>query len=155
MLEDAWAFGRMRKVCPACRFVFFEDPKVAVGAVVQRENQVLLVRRAIIPRIGEWSLPAGYMDADEEPRAACRREIEEETGIQAEIGDVLDVFPMVSPHGQGIIVIFWATAESDVLRPADDVSEAGWFCADALPGPLAFESTRLALERWRARLRQR
>ena len=151
LLEDREAFGRVRRVCPTCGFVFFRDPKVAVGALIAREEHVLLVRRAVVPRIGMWALPAGYMDYDETPEDAVRREVQEETGLTVEVGDLLGVFPMDNPHGRGIILIYWAHPDAGEPRAGDDVSEVRWFHCDELPEELAFESTRQAVARWRGR----
>ena len=93
-LEYKHAFGRVRPVCPDCGYVHFRDPKLAVGALVQdKVGRVLLVRRAVIPRIGYWAVPSGFVEYDEQPRVALAREIEEETGIQADIGRVIDLPP--------------------------------------------------------------
>ena len=147
-LEDRKAFGRVRRVCPACGFIFFREPKVAAGALVQRDGQVVLVRRAVVPRRGYWALPAGYMEYDERPEEAAVREVCEETGLRVAITGVLDVYPMEGPNGRGIIVVYWANWLEGELTPADDVSDARWFGPEALPEPLAFDSTVSALRRW-------
>ena len=149
-LADREAFGRVRRVCPACGFIFFREPKVAAGALVQRDGQVALVRRAVVPRKGFWALPAGYMEYDERPDEAAAREVVEETGLRVAITGVLDVYPMESPHGRGIIVVYWACWLAGELTPDDDVSDARWFGPEALPDPLAFDSTVSALRRWQA-----
>lgn len=152
-LEDQERFGRMRRVCPSCGFIFFRDPKVAVGVLVEDGARVLLVRRAVIPQLGWWALPAGYMEFDEEPQEAARREAQEETGLQVELTGLLDVFPITSPNGHGVLIVYWARPAGGELRAGDDVSDARWFAPEELPEDLAFESTRAALARWRARRR--
>jgi len=149
-LEDREAFGRVRRACPACGFIFFRDPKVAVGALIERAGRVLLVRRAVIPNIGRWALPAGFMDDDETPEEALRREVQEETGLTVRVGDVLGVYPLISPNGRGVIIIYRAHADASEPRAGDDVSEVRWFGPDELPDDLAFESTRQALALWQA-----
>jgi len=151
LLEDREAFGRVRRVCPACGFVFFRDHKVAVGALIERDGRVLLVRRAVTPRMGMWALPAGYMDYDEVPEQALRREVREETALDVHVGDVLGVFPLDNPDARGVIIVYWARANAGEARAGDDVSQVGWFAPDELPDDLAFESTRWALARWQAR----
>ncbi len=151
LLEDREAFGRVRRVCPACGFVFFRDHKVAVGALIERDGRVLLVRRAVTPRMGMWALPAGYMDYDETPRVALRREVKEETGLDVAVGDVLDVFPLDNPDARGVIILYWARADAGEPHAADDVSDVRWFTPDELPSELAFESTRQALALWQTR----
>jgi len=150
-LEDQEKFGRMRRVCPACGFIFFRDPKVAVGVLVEDGERVLLVRRAVIPQLGWWALPAGYMEFDEEPQEAARREAEEETGLQVELTGLLDVFPITSPNGRGVLIVYWARPAGGDLRAGDDVSDARWFAPEELPEDLAFESTKAALACWRGK----
>jgi len=150
-LEDQEKFGRMRRVCPACGFIFFRDPKVAVGVLVEDGERVLLVRRAVIPQLGWWALPAGYMEFDEEPQEAARREAEEETGLQVELTGLLDVFPITSPNGRGVLIVYWARPAGGDLHAGDDVSDARWFAPEELPEDLAFESTKAALARWRSK----
>ncbi|NUQ39678.1 MAG: NUDIX hydrolase [Caldilineales bacterium] len=128
------AFGRERPVCPACGWVHFQDPKLAVGALVQDEaGRVLLIRRAVIPRIGFWAVPSGFVEHDEQPREALQREIAEETGIQAEIGRVIDLFPNADARKSGPFFLFEAYARGGELRPGDDVSDARWFGPEDAP----------------------
>ena len=152
-LVDREAYGRIRRVCPSCGLVFFRDLKVAVGALVRQDNQVLLVRRAVHPEKGKWALPAGYMEYDEEPRSAAQREIREETGLDVTIGPVLDVFPLHNPYVRGVIIVYDARpmgSPPDRLTADDDVDIARWFQVEEIPwDALAFESTRAILERWR------
>lgn len=151
-LEDRRAFNRVRRVCPACGFIFFREPKVAAGALVQRDGQVVLIRRAVVPRKGYWALPAGYMEYDERPEEAALREVREETGLRVEITGILDVYSMENPHRRGIIVVYWANWLEGELIPSDDASDARWFGPDALPEQVAFDSTISAISRWQASL---
>ncbi len=152
-LEDREAFGRVRRACPSCGLIFFRDLKVAVGALIRDRDRVLLVRRAIRPEKGKWALPAGYMEYDEEPRDAVRREVREEVGLEVEIREVLDVFPLHNPYARGVIIVyaaFPAGAVPATLTAEDDVDLVRWFNAENIPwDDLAFESTRRILERWR------
>jgi len=149
-LVDQEAFGRMRRVCPACGFVFFRDPKVAVSVLLEKRGEVLLVRRAVIPRIGYWALPAGYMEWDEEPRQAALREVAEETGLEVELTGLLDVFPINNPNARGALIVFRGRPIGGTPAPTDDVSEVRWFSAKEIPwDELAFDSTRQVLQQWR------
>jgi 8-oxo-dGTP diphosphatase len=128
-LEDLERFGRVRRSCPACGFVHFREPKVAVAVVLHdSDGRVLLVRRAVVPGLGKWALPSGFMDADEDARQAARREVAEETGLQVAIKDVLDVAPLIgeTPH-EGVTIFFRGSVTGGSLQTGDDVSNARWF----------------------------
>jgi ADP-ribose pyrophosphatase YjhB (NUDIX family) len=143
-------FGRTRRACPACGFVFFREPKLAVGALVEQEGRALLVRRAFPPKIGFWCLPAGYVEYDEGPVAAAIREVREETGLIVQVTSLLAAYHITTdPRGMAVILIYRATRVGGELAPGDDASEAGFFAPDELPRNLAFASTRRALLRWR------
>ncbi len=121
--------------------------------LIEAENQILLVRRAVEPGCGLWALPGGYMDAGELPAAALQREVAEEAGVAVAVGDLLDIFPMVNPGGTslGIVLAFhgWPIDPSSVPAAADDADAAEWFYAETLPSTLAFASTQRLLARWR------
>lgn len=91
-LEDRPFEGKLRRTCPACGFIYFPDPKVAVVALVEANARVLLIRRAVNHGRGLWALPGGYMDAGELPDAALRREVLEEAGIEIVVGELLEIF---------------------------------------------------------------
>ena len=136
------AQGRAQR-CTACRRWHHRDPKVGVGVAVRDDQQrLLLVRRAVMPGKGLWALPAGYVDAEEDPRAAAARECREETGLEVEIGVLLGVHTSTG-GGASFFLSFAATVVGGRLAAADDALDAGFFAVDDLP-PLAFESTRAA-----------
>lgn len=153
---------RARPTCPACGFVHFRDPKVAVIAFVTAldaggSEHVLLTRRAVDPERGKWALPGGYMDAGETPQGALARELSEEVDLAIDVGALIELLAMPGEPPPGIVLAFRATAQAHsamgdlpALASNDDVAEAGWFRADALPGPLAFASTVQLLDAWRA-----
>jgi ADP-ribose pyrophosphatase YjhB (NUDIX family) len=151
-LEVRPAFGRDRPTCPSCGRIHFEDPKVAAGVLVVQQGKVLLVRRSIEPQRGRWSLPAGFVDADEDPRRAAEREALEETGLTVEASNILDVYAgREHPAGADIVLIFLAEPRGGSLRPGDDADDVAFFPPDDLPD-LAFQATRRSLETWRRRL---
>jgi len=149
-LEDRFAFGKMRRACPACDTVYFQDPKVAAAVLVERDGQVLLVRRSIAPEQGKWSLPAGFVDADEDPRQAAVRECLEETGVQVAITGLFDVlFGREHPRGASILIVYSGQIIGGNPRAQDDADAADFFDSAALP-PLAFTTTSAILEKWRS-----
>jgi ADP-ribose pyrophosphatase YjhB (NUDIX family) len=151
-MADRFVFGRTRRACTACGFIFFREPKLAVGALVERDGKVLLVRRAVDPKLGDWCLPAGYVEYDEGPVAAVIREVREETGLVIRVNDLLAAYHVRSdPRGMGVILMYRAIPVGGQLAPDDDASEAQFFAPDELPRELAFASTRRALLHWRCR----
>lgn len=153
-LEERFLFSQMRQTCPACGFVHFRDPKVAVIGLVMWDAHVLLIQRGVDPMKGKWALPGGYMDAGEMPADALARELREEVGLEIAIDELLEIFPMAGPgvFNSGIVIAYRATILRDEPPPLlcdDDVCEAGWFQVDEIPEELAFESTHTLLARWR------
>ena len=134
-------------VCTGCGRTAFRDPKVGVGVVVHDEqDRLLLVRRGVGPGKGRWALPAGFVDADEDPRAAAAREAYEETGLRVRVGAVVDVYATPGSGGASFFLAFSAEVVGGALAAADDALDARFFGLDELP-ELAFESTREAAGR--------
>lgn len=136
-------------VCTGCGRTHHRDPKVGVGVVVVQDGRLLLVRRGVEPGKGRWALPAGYVDAGEDPREAAARETHEETGLQVAVGAVVDVYPSTvtgGHRGASFFLAFEAQVVGGTLAASDDAVDAGFFGADALP-ELAFESTLDAVRR--------
>ena len=134
-----------RRVCPACNYVHFTDPKVGVGVLVVENGKILLVRRVMNPERGKWSIPAGYLDQGEDPQATAVREALEETGLEVAIEGLVDVYH--NPPGQGgasIFILYRARRLGGALRPGDDADGVDFFNLDALP-ELAFTSTHAAI----------
>jgi ADP-ribose pyrophosphatase YjhB (NUDIX family) len=146
-LTQAERFGHLRPVCPACGWIYFADPKVATAALIQQNGQILLVRRANDPQRGLWTLPAGFVDAGEDPAEAVRRECQEETGLEICITGLVDLLSgQEHPRGAHILIVYRAEITGGSLRPGDDVDAAGFFSLQDLP-PLAFKTTLTILTR--------
>jgi 8-oxo-dGTP diphosphatase len=136
-------------VCTSCGRTHHRDPKVGVGVVAVQDGHLLLVRRGVPPGKGAWALPAGYVDADEDPRVAAAREAREETGLEVRVGRVLDVYPSEASgghRGASFFLAFAAEVVGGELAAADDALDAAFFGPDDLP-ELAFASTRDAVRR--------
>jgi 8-oxo-dGTP diphosphatase len=140
-LDDAFRFGKIRRFCPICDWVYFADPKVAVAVLIEQDSHVLLVRRVIDPLPGHWSLPAGFVDAEEDPVAAAERECLEETGLTVQVSELLDVMAgQEHPRGAHILIVYRGSIISGEAKAGDDADRVGFFSHQNLP-PLAFSST--------------
>jgi 8-oxo-dGTP diphosphatase len=107
---------------------------------------VLLVQRMFDPQKGQWTLPSGFVDAGEDPRAAAARECLEETGLQINDLRLLDVlYSHEYPRGASILILYQAQVKSGELRPGDDARQAAYFDIHKLP-QLAFLSTHHILD---------
>ncbi len=147
-VEWRQAYGRLRPVCPACGRVHFFDPKVAAAVLVEDAGRVLLVRRKSDPFRGTWTLPAGFVDAGEDPRLAAERECLEETGLQVRATRLLDVVPgLEHARGASIVIVYQAEITGGVLQASDDAEAAAFFSPGELP-ELGFEATRRVLAEW-------
>lgn len=144
-LQTKLRYDKPRRYCPACGYVHFTDPKVGVGVLVVKEQKVLLVRRAVDPEKGKWSIPAGYLDRGEDPKETAAREAKEETGLEVTIDALVDVY--FNPPEQGgasIFILYQATLIGGKAQAGDDADEVGFFGRDELP-ELAFASTEAAI----------
>jgi 8-oxo-dGTP diphosphatase len=122
---------RMR--CPACEYVHWRNPAVGAAVLVRDvEGRVLLVRRGPeASQPGLWSVPAGFVDYGEEIRQAAARELVEETGLVADIGEVVHVASNFHDPGKLTVgVWFRGTVVGGELAAGDDADEVGWFTAD-------------------------
>ena len=134
-----------RLVCSSCGFVFYLDPKVAVGTIITTEDsQLVLVRRAIEPGYGLWVFPGGFVDRGEALTQAAIREAREESGLDVRLDRLVNIYSY--PEAAVIVIVYAATALGGQLCGDEECLEARLFSADNLPwDELAFQSTREAL----------
>ena len=146
-LVDRQIEGRARRACSTCPHVVWVHPTVGAVAAVVQGVEILLVRRRIAPFQGHWTLPAGYVEVDETPEAALRREVAEETGLDVEVEALLDVLCNEDdPRRRGLVVAYLARPLGGTLRAGDDAEEARFFRLDGLPEQLGFANNRRLLE---------
>ncbi len=130
-----------RLVCSACGFVFYLDPKIAVGTIIRSDsNRLVLVRRAIDPGYGKWVFPGGYVDRGETLTTAAVREAREECGLDGRLDGLVNIY---SYAGRApVIVVYAATATGGSLAVDDESLETAEFEPATLPWhELAFRST--------------
>ena len=134
-----------RLVCVQCGFIFYQDPKVAVATIIlDGDDHIVLVRRAIQPGYGKWVCPGGFVDRGEEVVAAAVREAREEAGVEIRIDRLLNVYsyPGVAP----VIIVYVATMTGGTLTCDDECLEVRLFAPADIPwDELAFSSTTEAL----------
>jgi 8-oxo-dGTP diphosphatase len=145
-INREFRFGQERPVCPACGFIYFADPKVAVAVLLEDAGRILLVRRANEPFRGLWTLPAGFVNGGEDPVEAALRECVEETGLAVKITGILDIHSgREHARGSDFIIFYRGQVMGGTLQAGDDAEAAEWFERGGLP-ELAFKSTKMILE---------
>jgi len=134
-----------RLVCAACGYVFYLDPKVAVGTIIEMsEGGIVLVRRAIDPGYGKWVFPGGYVDRGEQVHTAAIREAREECGLEIELERLVNVYSY--PGRAPIILVYSARVIGGTLCTDDEGLEVRVFDPTDIPwDDLAFRSTHQAL----------
>ena len=136
-----------RYVCDNCGEIHYQNPKMVVGAIAEWENRVLLCRRAIEPRYGYWTLPAGFMENDETAGQGAQRETIEEAGAHIELGAP---FSMISvPHVNQVHLFYRARLLDLDFAPGEESMEVALFEEGAIPWKeIAFRTVGLALKRF-------
>jgi len=129
--------NRDRHVCGECRTVHYTNPKVLVGCLVRVGDRVLLCRRAIEPRYGLWTLPAGFLEDHETTIEGAKRETWEEAGARVEIADLYTLFNL--PHANQIYVMFLADLVAPEFAPGPESLEVALYEERDIPwGHIAF-----------------
>ena len=135
---------RTRLVCRDCGFIDYENPKIVVGSVAAWEDKILLCRRAIEPRRGFWTLPAGYLELNEAAAEGARREAWEEARARLEIDQLLAVYSI--PRISQIQLIYRARLATPEVEAGIETLELDLFDWEAIPwDQLAFPSVHWAL----------
>jgi len=137
--------NRQRLVCPDCDYVAYENPKVVVGVVATWKDKLLMCKRAIEPRRGYWTLPAGFMEVGESPEEGAVREAWEEARANLEIIDLLALYSI--SHISQLQLFYRARLLSPHVSAGPESEEVGLFTFDGLPATdLAFPSVHWAIE---------
>ena len=157
--DESVVIEKERLVCVACGFVFYIDPKIAVGTIIRpalrsAADHIVLVRRAIEPGYGKWVFPGGYVDFGENAADAAVRETREEVGMRVELGSLLGGF--TDPESIALtIVVYLAKPGAEPPSISEEASEVRYFGPDEIPWhELAFPTTVDAITGWVASTRR-
>ena len=127
--------GRKRLVCQKCGWIQYKNPlPVAICAVKDRKDKILIARRNLKPGINKWALPGGFVESNEAPETACLRELKEETSLQGKIKGLIGVYIQKNKYYGPLLVIGYEVAISkDVLSLNNELKEAKFFSKRDLP----------------------
>jgi len=144
--------NRLRYCCSACDVIHYQNPRLVVGTIPMWNNQVLLCRRAIEPRHGYWTLPAGFMENEETVAAGAERETTEEAGARIVLGPMFSMIDVVHVHQ--VHVFFRARLLDTEFDPGPESLEVQLFHEAEIPwNDLAFRTVSLTLQRHFEQLR--
>jgi ADP-ribose pyrophosphatase YjhB (NUDIX family) len=143
---------RVRDVCDTCSFIHYVNPKIVVGSVIVWEDRILIAKRAIAPRIGFWTLPAGFMEERETAEEGAMREAMEEATARIEIDGLLGCYSV--PRISQVQLMYRARLIDPAIAPGPESTDVKLVTWDEIPWEeLAFPSVVWALkdyERWKA-----
>ena len=139
---------RPRLVCDR-HHILYVNPKVVVNIIAERRGRLLLMRRAIEPRIGSWTMPGGFMEIDESVEECAIREAREETGVTVRPLALIGIYSRPAP-GPGIVtIVFRGRVDKGRASPSREALEVHWFRPQEIPwDELAYETTGWALRDW-------
>ncbi|MDO8837717.1 MAG: NUDIX hydrolase [Parvibaculum sp.] len=138
-----------RDICDRCGFIHYVNPKVVVGSVVSHEGRILLCRRAIEPRRGFWTLPAGFMEQGETAEEGARREAREEANAEIALKDLLAVYSI--PRIAQVQLMYRAELSTPSFSAGEESLEVALFSWEEIPWEeLAFPSVHWALTQFRS-----
>jgi ADP-ribose pyrophosphatase YjhB (NUDIX family) len=136
-----------RFVCSGCGTIHYENPKIVVGCVPEWGQQVLLCRRAIEPRRGYWTVPAGFMENGETMAQGAARETLEEAMARVDVGELFAAVDVV--HARQVHVMFRARLLEEKFGAGLESLETRLFLEEEIPWPdIAFPSVKFSLEKW-------
>lgn len=137
--------SRERHVCDSCGAIHYFNPRNVVGSISVYGDQILLCKRAIEPRYGYWTLPAGFMELGESTSAGAARETEEEAGAIVEIGPLYSLLNV--PHAEQVHLFYLASMTSPEFKAGEESLEVALFHEQDIPwAEIAFPTVKQTLE---------
>jgi ADP-ribose pyrophosphatase YjhB (NUDIX family) len=153
-LERKMIDSQLRPVCTnqSCDYVYYHNPIPAAGAMVVKDKKILMVKRAVIPRVGWWCIPAGFMEWSEHPSQTAVRELKEETGLDVKLTSLFEIYSgNDDPRMNAVLILYLAEIVGGKLTAADDATDVQFFGFDELPEKIAFISHKQALKDYQER----
>jgi ADP-ribose pyrophosphatase YjhB (NUDIX family) len=147
---------REREVCPKCGWVHYLQLKIGAAVLIEQENKLLLLQRAHEPWVGSWMIPAGYVEADEDPKDAAKREVYEETSLDVELGDLIKTYYFDDdPRGNGVAFVYIAKKIFGDIRINSEATKFQYFAHGEIPSYLTKGGHNKIIVEWCAQARQR
>jgi ADP-ribose pyrophosphatase YjhB (NUDIX family) len=138
-----------RHVCDACGAIHYQNPKIVAGCLIEWEDKIVLAKRAIDPRLGYWTLPAGFMEIGESVQHAAAREAYEEAEARVEVGEMLSMISV--PHIGQVHIFFRAKLIDGNIGVGSESLEVGFYSEAQIPwSELAFPTVKQTLRRYYA-----
>ncbi len=127
--------GRERNFCTSCSWVHYINPlPVAIAYAVNRNEELLVVRRAHEPAYNEWSLPGGFIEAGEKAEDGCLRELIEETSLEGKIDSLIGIYHReVEPYGSLLVLAYRVVVADDAITINHELSDAGFYPEHLVP----------------------
>lgn len=139
--------NKLRYVCGKCSAVHYENPKLVVGCVTEYQGSILLCKRSIEPRLGYWTVPAGFMELGETLAQGAARETLEEACATVELGSLLAIVDVL--EASQVHVFFRGTLLDGQYAAGDESLDARLFAPDEIPwDEIAFRSGHIALQQF-------
>jgi ADP-ribose pyrophosphatase YjhB (NUDIX family) len=136
--------NRLRHVCSACNIIYYQNPKIVAGCIPEHKGKILLCKRAIEPRSGYWTLPAGYMELDETSMEGALRETLEEANARVEILGLYAVFNL--PHVNQVYMMYRSRLLDLDYSPGTESLDVALYSENEIPwNDLAFTTIRQTL----------
>lgn len=141
--------NRERFVCTSCETIHYQNPRIIAGCLAVHEDQILLCKRSIEPRLGKWTLPAGFLENGETTEEGALREMHEEANANATILDIYTMFSL--PHISQVYMFYRAQLTDLNFFPGDESEDVRLFSEEDIPWdelafPVIYDTLKFYLE---------
>lgn len=144
----------VRSVCTQCKAIHYKNPKLINGVIIEHKGQILLAKRAIEPRYGTWTIPAGFMELKETTQAGAVRECWEETEAKLKNVQLFGVYNIIA--NSQVYVIFHAQLDGEHFKPTEESLDVQLFDPENIPwDEIAFPCVTQALKRYTQEMSER